>query len=75
MADTSKWVVLGMNSNQMAQIFGMFMYQDTAESWAKKMGNKFPRLDFLAVPITPRSELEDYIRLHEAPQGTGIEQD
>jgi hypothetical protein len=62
MASDKKWVVLGTNSDQKVQIFGFFLYEDTAEAWAKKMGNKFPRLNFLPMPITPRGELEDYVK-------------
>lgn len=67
MAIKHPWVVLGMNSEQKAQIFSGFMFEDTAEAWAKKMGNKFPYIQFLPMPITHRSELEDYVK-HGIPE-------
>ena len=39
-------------------VFGMFMRQETAEAWARKMEKRKPDINFLAVPVTPRRELE-----------------
>jgi hypothetical protein len=63
--DLERWVVLGMNSSQQAQIFGMFLKQETAEEWARKMERKKPAIQFLAMPITPRRDLERWLAEHD----------
>lgn len=70
-----KWVVLEMDSEQHARVFGPFITQTAAERWAKKMNEADPELavhrdfnsrNYLALRLAGRFEAENRQRAERA---------
>jgi hypothetical protein len=58
-----KWIVLGSNSDHRAQAFGPFATEDVASRWAKRQERAYPAINWLPMPICPKSTATPLARL------------